>query len=236
MNVIMEQHRQHPRRRGLLGLILILVGLALVGNQLNVIPGDLRDILFTWQSLLILIGIIFLGRRENKATGFILIFIGGFFLLPEIFDISYEWRRLFWPITLIIIGVAFIFGATFWHRNRFEVEGTDDDFLDDVNVFGGHDRIVTSSSFRGGSIISVFGGGKYDLRNANLSTGTNVLEMTNVFGGGKLIVPSDWDVKVEVVAIFGGYSDKRVISAVSPGKRLIIKGISLFGGGEITSI
>ena len=47
-----------------------------------------------------------------------------------------------------------------------------------------------------------------------------------------MLVPSDWDVKIEVVAIFGGYSDKRVISAVSPDKRLVVKGISLFGGGD----
>ncbi len=232
----MEKHQHSRSRRGLLGLILILVGLVLVGNQLNFIPGDLRQYVFTWQSLLILIGLIFLTRRDNMATGFILIFIGGFFLVPDIFNLSYEWRSLFWPVILIIVGISFIFGASFRHRRDHELEGTDDDYLDDVNVFGGHDRIITSRSFRGGSIISVFGGGKYDLRNAQLSSGTNILEMTNVFGGGKLILPSDWDVKVEVVAIFGGFSDKRIISAVSPDKRLIIKGVSMFGGGEIVSI
>ena len=232
----MEKHQHSRSRKGLLGLILILVGLVLVGNQLNIIPGDLRQYVFTWQSLLILIGLIFLTRRDNLATGFVLIFIGGFFLVPDIFNLSYEWRRLFWPVILIIVGISFIFGTSFRHRRNHELEGTDDDYLDDVNVFGGHDRIITSRSFRGGSIISVFGGGKYDLRNAQLSSGSNVLEMTNVFGGGKLILPSDWDVKVEVVAIFGGFSDKRMISAVSPDKRLIIKGISMFGGGEIVSI
>ncbi len=232
----MEKHQHSRSRKGLLGLILILVGLVLVGNQLNIIPGDLRQYVFTWQSLLILIGLIFLTRRDNMATGFVLIFIGGFFLVPDIFNLSYEWRRLFWPVILIIVGISFIFGTSFWHRRNHELEGTDDDYLDDVNIFGGHDRIITSRSFRGGSIISVFGGGKYDLRNAQLSSGNNVLEMTNVFGGGKLILPSDWDVKVEVVAIFGGFSDKRMISAVSPDKRLIIKGISMFGGGEIVSI
>ena len=232
----MEKHHQSQSRRGLLGLILILAGLVLVGNQFNLIPWDLRHILFTWQSLLILIGIIFLTRKDNKATGFVLIFIGGFFLIPEIFNVSYEWRQLFWPVTLIIIGVAFIFGATFRHRRSIDIEGADDDFLDDINVFGGHDKMITSSSFRGGSIVSVFGGGKYDLRKALLAPGRNILEMTNVFGGSKLIVPADWDIKIEIVAIFGGFSDKRVISAVSPDKRLIIKGVSMFGGGEITSI
>ena len=111
------------------------------------------------------------------------------------------------------------------------MEGTDDDYLDDVNVFGGHDRIITSKSFRGGSIVSVFGGGKYDLRNAQLSSGNNILEMTNVFGGSKLIVPSDWDMKIEVVAIFGGFSDKRIVSSVSPTRNSSLKE-SLCSGEE----
>ena len=115
------------------------------------------------------------------------------------------------------------------------IEGTDDDLLDDVNIFGGHDRIVTTKSFRGGSVISIFGGGKYDLRKSTLSHETNILEMINVFGGSKLIVPSDWEVKIEIVAIFGGYNDKRVVNDVMSEQKLIIKGIALFGGGEITS-
>ena len=112
----MEKHQNSRSRKGLLGLILILVGLVLVGNQFNIIPGDLRQYVFTWQSLLILIGLIFMTRKDNKATGFILIFIGGFFLIPEIFNVSYEWRRLFWPVILIIVGMSLIFGTSFWHR------------------------------------------------------------------------------------------------------------------------
>ena len=93
MNVIMEKQHQTRSRKGLLGLILILAGLVLVGNQFDLIPGDHRHIVFSWQSLLIFIGLIFLTRRDNKATGFMLIFIGAFFLIPEIFNISYEWRE-----------------------------------------------------------------------------------------------------------------------------------------------
>ena len=39
-----------------------------------------------------------------------------------------------------------------------------------------------------------------------------VLEVNNVFGGAKLIVPSNWNVKNEVTAVFGGIEDKRTIS------------------------
>ncbi len=238
MHLVMEQQQQHERRgrRAWLGILLILAGIILVANQFNLISGNLSNIIFSWQSLLIFLGLIFLGRKGNNATGSIMIFIGAFFLIPEIFNVPYEWRRLFWPVVLIIIGITFLFSSALRHPHRIQAEGSDSDYLDDINVFSGHDRIITSDSFRGGSVVSVFGGGKYDLRNAKLSDGTNVLEMTHVFGGSKLIVPSDWDVKVEVVAIFGGYTDKRIISTLSPERKLIIKGAAIFGGGEITSI
>jgi hypothetical protein len=40
-------------------------------------------------------------------------------------------------------------------------------------------------------------------------------------------------VQVEVVSIFGGFSDKRHSSTIDRDKKLIIKGVAIFGGGEI---
>jgi hypothetical protein len=48
-------------------------------------------------------------------------------------------------------------------------------------------------------------------------------------------VPSDWDVKSDIVAIFGGIEDKRSLENVSinPSKVLLLKGTSIFAGIEI---
>jgi len=48
-------------------------------------------------------------------------------------------------------------------------------------------------------------------------------------------VPSHWMVKSEIVTIFGGVEDKRVMSTVidTPDKVLILKGTVIFGGIEI---
>ncbi len=62
------------------------------------------------------------------------------------------------------------------------------------------------------------------------------IELVAAFGGLNLIVPSDWTVKTEVVSIFGGFADKRILSAVSPDKQLTVKGVCIFGGGEIKSV
>jgi hypothetical protein len=59
-----------------------------------------------------------------------------------------------------------------------------------------------------------------------------------MFGGSTIVVPADWDIKIDVVAVFGGFSDKRYKSKEIPGtsnKRLYIKGLVVFGGGEIKS-
>jgi len=59
--------------------------------------------------------------------------------------------------------------------------------------------------------------------------------MVALFGGSSLIVPSDWNVKVEVFNIFGGYVDRRMSNQVDYNKTLVIKGVTIFGGGDVKS-
>ena len=224
------------RGRAVLGTILLLIGLGLIANQFNLIPPDIRDLIISWQALLIGIGIIMVTGRESRLTGYILIGIGSLFLIPEFTLVPYEFRKLFWPVILVIIGMVMIFRRSSF--NRITVISAEDNYIDDVNVFGGHERKINSGGFKGGKITSAFGGGTYDLRNSQLAPGTNILDLITVFGGCKLIVPADWEIKVEVNAVFGGFNDKRQnLPAITEksGKILIIKGVAVFGGGEISS-
>jgi hypothetical protein len=71
---------------------------------------------------------------------------------------------------------------------------------------------------------------------ADLSPGRNVLDMFCLFGGSKIIVPAERSVKIEITSIFGGYSDKRRIAPktnIGHDRELVIKGVAIFGGGEI---
>lgn len=233
-----HQFRKSGRAHLLLGIVLMFIGLFLIADMADIIPWRLRDFLFTWQALLIFLGIIFLSGREGKATGLILIVIGSFFLLPKFFAMPYYWRSLFWPSMLILLGVIVIIssgrhGTVFSHKKK--VSG--DDILDDVAVFGGGDRIINSQQFQGGKITNIFGGSKYDMTNARLTPGKNYLDVIMIFGGSRFIIPDDWNLKLEVTAIFGGLSDKRVKSIVVKDQEqvLIIRGITLFGGGELVN-
>ena len=234
MNQINES--KSSKGRAIFGVVLLIIGLGLIANQFDLIPDNLRNIIFSWQALLILIGVIMVSGKESRFTGYILMGIGGFFLIPEINIVPYEFRKLFWPVVFVIFGLLLIFRTSIF--NRKTVLSRDDNYIDDLNVFGGHERRINTTNFMGGKITSVFGGGNYDLRNAKLAPGTNVLDLVTAFGGCKIIVPSDWEIKVEVNAIFGGFSDKRSnLSSITEksDKILIIKGVAIFGGGEITS-
>lgn len=59
-----------------------------------------------------------------------------------------------------------------------------------------------------------------------------------MFGGVELIVPSDWVVHIEVASVLGSFADKRIVNSTvsEPGKELYIKGVVVFGGGEIKNL
>ena len=242
----MEMQPQNFKRSGrahlLLGIVLMFLGLFLIADLADIIPWRLRDFLFTWQALLIILGIVFLSNKDKKGTGIILIAVGSFFLIPRVIDVPYCWRSMFWPAMLILLGLVVIFGSQrssgsgryFGGHKR---KGSSEDYLDDVDIFGGGDRVIQSQNFRGGKITHIFGGSKYDMTNARLAPGKNNLEIVWIFGGSKFIIPEDWDVKVEITSIFGGFSDKRVRSMVvkENDRSIVISGTCIFGGGEIVN-
>jgi predicted membrane protein len=236
-----REYKKSGRAHMLLGIVLMFLGLFLIADLADIVPWRMRDFLFTWQALLIFLGLIFLSNKENKGTGVVLIVVGSFFLLPRVIDVPDYWRGLFWPAMLIVMGLVVIFGsrrhgsATYFGGHKQKATG--ENWLDDVTVFGGGDRIISSQQFEGGKITHIFGGSKIDFSRAKLAPGRHYLELTLIFGGTKLIIPEAWDVKVEVTSVFGGFSDKRVRSIVvaDTDRSLVITGSSIFGGGEIVN-
>ena len=114
-----------------------------------------------------------------------------------------------------------------------------DDIIDEVAVFGGGDRNIVSQNFQGGKILAIFGGSNFYMTKARLAPGKNYIDILAIFGGLKMVVPEDWTVRINVISVFGGFSDKHKIHVpdenMKPESELIIKGFVLFGGGEIKS-
>lgn len=239
------------------GLFLLVIGgIALARSMGAPVP----NWLFSWQMLLISIGL-FIGFKKGFRDGgwFIPVLIGGVFLANDYF-LGGELRRHIWPLILIIIGVAFILrpkrsrcfsqkknslnsgltppepGMSAVATTEPDAHYTEDDIIDSTNIFSGSKRVVLSKNFKGGDIVNIFGGSEIDLTQADM-TSPAIMEITAIFGGATLIIPSNWAVKSEAVTIFGGIGDKRKIFPhhEGPSKTLVLKGTMVFGGIEIKS-
>jgi predicted membrane protein len=102
--------------------------------------------------------------------------------------------------------------------------------------FSGVENQITSSEFEGGKVTAICGGIDIDLRPAELSGNNNVIDLFILFGGAEFKVPADWTVNMsELTVLFGAFEDKRPTKSTNsdPNKVLYIKGMILFGGGEI---
>lgn len=226
---------------------MILAGFALIVDQvldISIIPYWI----WTWQFLLITIGVISLLTSDKTVPGIILIAVGSYFLFPGLFRGTWFYHALFgshllFYLILIIVGVVMIInhGKFRGHRryNRTSADSNDtNDFLNEIAFFGGGDKIITSQNFQGGSLTTIFGGSDLNLTHAKLATGVNEINVFTMFGGWGLIVPSEWNVKIEVFSVFGGVTDKRIMrpDTVRDNTRtLVIKGFVMFGGGDIKS-
>jgi predicted membrane protein len=246
----MEPNLEHKtnydshRKKGMLGIIVILAGLALLLFNTGFLPYYFRHVLISWPMLLIAIGVVSFIGRENRVPGIILIVIGGFFLIPRVFDLDFNFAQLFWPLILICVGVLILF-RKFPHprnwKNRMGnspdniMAANDQGYIFEDHIFSGTEKRIVNKEFKGGRVNVIFGGIKLDFTQAGLAEGNNELEINVVFGGATVIVPCEWKVQLKNTSIFGGFSDKRycIKDTTDPSRVFIIKASSVFGGGEI---
>lgn len=254
-----EQHSyiswQQSNRRGKIatGMIFVFFGILYLMNASGV---ALEDWVISWQTIMISIGVVVLIKHKfRKLFGYAVIVVGTLFLFkewyPELFN-----GKLIWGAGIIAVGLMFIFRPNH-HRNdcehKFkrrwkkhhtyfsEMENLEqvskDDFIDAVAIFGGVNKNVVSKQFRGADIVTIFGGSEINLSQADF-TDKVVLDITMIFGGSTLVIPANWQLKSEMVTIFGGIEDKRAVTALMPDqeeKVVILRGTCLFGGIEINS-
>lgn len=233
----MENGHNGTDKRIILGGILIVLGGLLLLGSMNVFDVSISHIIFSWPFFMTVIGLFILLNTNKKLFGGILTGLGIFFLIPRIFPYVHYRGGIVIPIILIIIGIYIIFH----HRKKNFVTQSADGFLkkdmiDDVSIFGGGTKIVSSDNFKGGNITAIFGGSEINLSGCKLASGDHVLDVLMIFGGSSLILPKDWNVVVNVTSILGGFSDKSIKDpAVLPDqtRTLHIKGLAIFGGGEV---
>jgi hypothetical protein len=133
-----------------------------------------------------------------------------------------------------------------WHRSasssgNYSQSGASR--LNEVNIFWGGKKKIISKNFVGGEVVAIFGGYEIDLTEAAMAADQIEIEAVNIFGGGEIRIPLGWEVYMQTVGIFGGCGDRtRHPDPVPPGakfpdgspvpqpKRLVVKGVAIFGG------
>lgn len=222
------------------GVFILSAGFLLLLFNTGVLPHEYKHIVFSWQMLLISIGVINIISKDNWLIGAILISVGSFFILPKLHEFTFEFSKLFWPVILIAAGLIVIikkgFKKTPGNTCKGETINLESGYINDSNIFSGSKHKFSAVEFKGGKISNIFGGSEVDLTQATLADGKNTLEVNAIFGGVKIIVPSDWTIHLDVSTIMGGFEDKRNIRQGSnTEKELFIKGSAIFGGGELRS-
>ncbi|AMM51221.1 hypothetical protein TH61_08590 [Rufibacter sp. DG15C] len=221
------------------GLIVIIVGLALLAKQMHFFY--LPHWVFSWKMLLIVIGL-YTGFKHNfRNIGWIFPFgIGALFLMEDIYP-TLNIRPYFWPVLLIGFGLYMMLrprhhshspgkgwksptqplpgaGAGSAYASSYAATASAEPL--DPSTVSKDDFINGTAVFGGikksiitksfkGGQITTFCGGA----EYNLTNADlqneTVIDVNIMFGGTSLVIPADWKVRSEVVCIFGGIDEKR---------------------------
>ncbi len=234
--------QKHRRPQIFSGLILLAAGLLLLAYKMG---APIPAWVFTWQVLLIVIGIFTgIGSRFHNHGSLIMIAVGTIFLIDQTRP-DLNFHNYIVPAILISIGIIYILrpksmfsqkAGKKWRQaqpmsdspiinppdkaySQTAASSTNNyesaEYIEINTVLGGVKKIILSKNFKGGEINSFMGGTEINLLKADIQSPIK-LEVNNVFGGTKLIVPSNWDVKNEVSAVFGSIEDKRNINGAVP--------------------
>lgn len=221
------------------GVMLIIIGLLFLANTFEL---PMPDWFFSWPMLIIGIGLYSgIASKFKDWSWLVMIAIGFVFIIDDITGRDIKAFSLLIPAVMIYYGIRFVTKSSKKVHVYDEFTGevtehtSDGDRLSLVAAFAGNKKIIVSKNFKGGEIVSVFGGNEINLINADFE-GTIKLEIVSVLGGTKLIVPANWQIKTEMISVFGGFDDKRnQINLTTSDKILIIEGVNIFSGIDIRS-
>lgn len=220
-----------PTTRIVFGASVLLLGVLFMLDNLHVIYA--ADYLAYWPALLVVLGLVKFMQpgTSGRAWGVVLIVVGGLLLLRTL-DLYYVRFSDFWPLLLILVGGAMLWGT--FVRRKVSTEGVADEaLLNATAIVGGFKRTITSQDFRGGEITAVMGGCEIDLRQAAIRGEEAVINIFAFWGGVELRVPESWAVVMKGVPILGGFADETRANAGPGAKRLVVTGTAVMGGAAV---
>ncbi|SDL07856.1 hypothetical protein SAMN05421823_104316 [Catalinimonas alkaloidigena] len=246
-----------PTRLGdiLAGLIVLMVGLVLLLDQTGT---DLPDWITSWPMIPLTLGLVIGAKTLFKGPPVWMLFTGfGLVYLINWMHPEVQIVKFVWPAVVIAFALWMILGRRRVWRNESEGEHwkhwdktfreqyedagahrNKQDQLEAISVFGACEMNILSKSWKGGEVVTLFGGAEINLSQADIQ-GHVYLEVVQIFGGTKLIIPSHWQViSSEMISVFAGIEDKRMLqkpAGLQQEKVLVLSGTAVFAGIELLS-
>lgn len=240
-----------PRRRRypkglILGLMVVFIGLVFLFDQMGMMNAE-HIFRFFWPAIFLYFGVegLLTGCGAGKFWGAMLT-LAGVLLLLDTFGLVHVTFAIIWPLLVIFWGLSILMGTmgygpkwrSRWKGNWFSQGGgggNSDSELDYTLIFSGVKRRIMVKDFKGGKIVTVFGGFNLDLRKADIEGEEAEIHTDAIFGGGEIRVPDTWRVSVRGAAIMGAFVDEtQPPMDAGPGtKRLVVSGSAVFGGVNI---
>lgn len=228
------------------GLLVAAAGVILLLDQQGIIDAN-KIFQYFWPILCISFGLVNLFQSGGRRIWGIVLLVVGVLLLFDNFGFAHVGFQTIWPVIIIGIGGLMIWQAIAPHSNpltgqaeswreqlsRWGRGDSPESDFNQVAIFGGFKRRVTSKNFRGGSIMAFCGGYEIDLRQADIEGDSATIEATSIMGGGEIKVPDTWLISLDGIGLLGAYVDEThqlPASDGKPQKHLIVKGTACLGG------
>ncbi len=217
------------------GLILIIIGVILGGNALDIF--NINLFFDGWWTLFIIVPT-FIGLvTEKDKTGNIIGLIIGLLLLLAcrgLFDFKLIWKLIF-PLIFVIIGLSLIFKNNINKEVNEKIKKLNENlsFNDGYTAtFSGQNLNFDGEEFKGSNLNAIFGGIKLDLRKAIINEDI-VINASSIFGGIDIYIPDNCKVKIKSNSIFGGVSNNKKCNVDENSYTIYINASCMFGGVEI---
>lgn len=222
-----DEARAGISSRLLLGLLVLGLGVMFALDNMGVLDAGRY-----WPAALVLLGLYKLSQprgASGRGLGVVLILVGAWLLVDNLRALTS--RVGFWPLVLIVAGLALIWEAIRGGRRPWPPLEAGS-ALEMVAIMGGVERAINSSDFRGGRATAIMGGCEIDLRQASMADEEAVIEVFAIMGGVEIKVPETWSVTVTGLPIMAAIEDK----TRQPAERrqlLVVKGVVIMGGVEV---
>jgi len=168
-----------------------------------------------------------MNRSSNTWWGIVLIVVGALLFLDNYYDLDFgDLIRTWWPLLLVIWGAGIVLRHSSESRPQETTSTagpsssgsppgpTSPEQIVQSSIFGDTVVRVSSQSFKGGTVSTVFGNTTLDLSSAGLGDGEHVLKASGVFGDTTITLPHDMAFSATVNTLFG---DVKVIDQEKEG-------------------